>query len=213
MTEHPDQLLSAYLDLALTRDEGARLEAHLAGCARCRAHLDELATTSRLIAGLPVIAPSRSLVPRVGGAPAWLRSVRALGSVATGAFLFLFLASAVLNSGSGLGGGTTAAERAASQGKFSVAASLAAQSPGSAAAAPAPTSKGLAQGAPSPSVAPSGTLSRGDGQGQSVSPERARSAVDTVERPQVGPSPGAFLAVALLCALIALLAHRRLRVA
>ena len=216
MTEHPDQLLSAYLDRGLEPRERARVQVHLAECARCRAHLDELAATARLIASLPVLAPSRSLVPRFGGAPVWLRPVRALGSVASGAFLFLFLASAVLNSGSGLGGGTTAAERAASQGKFSVAASLAAQTPqppGALAVPAAPTAKSVAQGAGSAASSP-GASSDGQpriDQSQSASSDRARAAAEGVERPPVGPPPPVLLGVALLCALIALIAHRRLR--
>ena len=125
MTEHPDALLSAYLDGALAPDERARVRAHLDGCPVCAKHLAELAGVARLVSALPPLTPSRSLVPRSARGPVWLVPVRGLGAVLSGAFVFLFIASAVLNSGSGLGGGTTQAERDAERGRITLSATQA----------------------------------------------------------------------------------------
>src|SRR5436190_12619641 len=121
MTEHPELQLSAYLDEALSPTERAAVAAHLDGCPSCRARLADLRATSRLIAALPALAPTRSLVPRLQRAPVWLRPVRLLGAMGSGLFVFLFLASAVINSGSSLGGGETTAEQLAAKGQFGAA--------------------------------------------------------------------------------------------
>ena len=118
MTEHPETLLSAYLDDALAPAERTSVAAHLDGCARCRGRLAELRATSRLLATLPELAPTRSLRPRVQQGWLWLRPVRLLGSIGSGAFLFLFLASYVINSGSSLGGGTTGVRDAGREGQI-----------------------------------------------------------------------------------------------
>ncbi|MBI2982621.1 MAG: zf-HC2 domain-containing protein [Chloroflexi bacterium] len=105
---HVDTDLSAYLDGELAPADRTRVEAHLDGCDRCRARLGELRATASLIAALPEARPSRSLVPRVVERFNWLRPLRSFSTFATGAFLFVFLVTAVGRSGSGLGGGTTA---------------------------------------------------------------------------------------------------------
>lgn len=210
MTEHPDLLLSAHLDGALGPEDEARVRAHLVTCPRCVEHVAELAATARLIAALPPLSPTRSLVPHLGPAFVWLRPVRALGSVGAGLFLFLFLASAVLNTGAGLGGGESAAERAAEQGKFGAAASLAAQSPRSdqgravqpASPAPAPQVPFAARSAaPSPAKDLAAT----------AAPTAVGLASPSSARPPVGPPPLTFLGLAVLSAIVAYLAHRRLR--
>ena len=123
MTEHPELLLSAYLDDALSQGEHELVRAHLDGCARCQRQLRELQATSRLVGGLPQLAPRRSLVPLLERAPVWLRPVRLLGAMGSGLFVFLFIASAVLNSGGTLGGGATTAEQLAEKGQFGAAVS------------------------------------------------------------------------------------------
>jgi anti-sigma factor RsiW len=223
MTEHPELDLSAYVDDALAPAERAAVQAHVDGCARCSAHVAELRATSRLIAALPVLAPRRSLVPRLDRAPVWLRPVRLLGTIGTGAFAFLFLASFVLNTGSSLGGGTTTAERLASKGQFGAAvnalASEAAEKRlGSTAApafapaaggAPVPAASGTAQDAARSVAAPvPSAAARLDAASPSAA---AFSAVDAYPRAQVGPPPQLFLGLALVCALAAFVAHRRLR--
>ncbi|MDE3192623.1 MAG: zf-HC2 domain-containing protein, partial [Chloroflexota bacterium] len=102
---HVDSDLSAYLDGELAPAERAPVDAHLASCARCRQRLGELRATAALIAALPTPSPSHSLVPVVAQRWSWLRPVRALSAIATGAFLFAFLLTAVGRGGSGLGGG------------------------------------------------------------------------------------------------------------
>ncbi len=118
---HVDTNLSAYLDGELGPADRGRVEAHLGTCDRCRARLSELRATASLISALPAARPSRSLVPRVDrlgtsygvdaarqGGWNWLRPMRSFSAFASGAFLFVFLVTAVGRSGSGLGGGTTA---------------------------------------------------------------------------------------------------------
>lgn len=222
MTEHPELDLSAFVDGALPPAERAAIAVHLDGCARCRAQIADLEATSRLIGVLPQLAPRRSLVPRLDRAPVWLRPVRLLGAIGSGLFVFLFLASAVINSGSSLGGGTTTAERLAEKGQFgaavdALASDAAKRVEDAATAAPTPA------GAPAPVLAsqPSNfdTRSNSAGGSASASPAAFGPAQDTggvasytttYGHPQFGPPPQLFLALALLCALGAFIAHRRL---
>jgi anti-sigma factor RsiW len=94
---HPFGDLSAYLDGALSSEARASVQAHLDTCALCRTRLAELRGTARLIAALPMPVPSRRLVPRVS-IPVWLAPLRTISTFASGAAIFLFLASAVLSS-------------------------------------------------------------------------------------------------------------------
>jgi len=217
MTEHPELHLSAYLDLALDPAERASVAAHLEGCARCRAQLADLRATSRLIGVLPSLTPGRSLVPRLDRAPAWLRPVRLLGAMGSGLFVFLFIASAVINSGSSLGGGTTTAERLAEKGQFGAAvnalASDSAKKVGDATAQPSAVPAAAAQ------ATQTGTV-RSDAAGSAAVPtqvSRADAASTAGTQPTLYDSvgrgnayPQIFLALGVLCALAAVLAHRRL---
>ncbi|MDQ2913398.1 MAG: zf-HC2 domain-containing protein [Chloroflexota bacterium] len=92
---HPFGDLSAYLDGALSSEARASVQAHLDTCALCRTRLVELRGTARLIAALPMPVPSRSLVPRVS-IPFWLAPLRTLSTFASGAAIFLFLATALV---------------------------------------------------------------------------------------------------------------------
>jgi anti-sigma factor RsiW len=60
--DHLDDTLSAYLDDELAPAARREVEAHLAGCAACRAELDEVAAARRAIRIMPVHARPRSLV-------------------------------------------------------------------------------------------------------------------------------------------------------
>jgi anti-sigma factor RsiW len=220
MTEHPELSLSAYLDDALPPDERAAVRAHVDGCARCRGQVDGLRATSRLIAALPVLVPTRSLVPRTARGPVWLRPVRLLGSIGTGTFLFLFLASYVLNSGSSLGGGTTTSERLAAKGNFGAAASaIAAENAQKATTTASQPAAGVpaTQATGTTSVADSAarnTSSSASPAAQLAAATGAATSLDRYDRGpgrDYGPPTGVFLALALLCAIAALVAHRRLR--
>ncbi len=214
MTEHPELLLSAYQDDALPSAERATVRAHLDGCDRCRGRLDDLRATSRLLAALPELAPTRSLRPRLQRGWLWLRPVRLLGSIGTGAFLFLFLASYVITSGSSLGGGSTASEQLAAKGQFGAAASaLAAENAQRAAAPPTPAAAAApAAASPASSTADSARTVAGAGPSATQFTVATGAAASVREdRPRFGPSPTVFLGLALLSAVAAFVAHRRLR--
>ena len=217
MTEHPELHLSAYLDDALGREEHERVRAHLATCERCRSQLADLRATSRLVGGLPQLAPRRSLVPRLERAPVWLRPIRLLGAMGSGLFVFLFLASAVLNNGASLGGGASTAEQLAEKGQFGAAVNALASDAAkgrtdSASAAPAAPQVPAAAGGAA-SQTPTSALTVGS------PPPVTRDAVSspaaapsTVEGSRTfGPPPQVFLLIAVLFALAAFVAHRRLR--
>ena len=93
---HPFGDLSAYLDDALSPEARTSVQAHLDTCALCRTRLAELRGTARLIAALPIPVPSRSLVPRIS-VPVWMAPLRTFATFATGAAIFLFLASSVVS--------------------------------------------------------------------------------------------------------------------
>jgi hypothetical protein len=61
MTEHPEDLLAEYVEDALGPEDRARVEAHLAGCHRCREEVS-LATQARsALAAVPEAAPPPGL--------------------------------------------------------------------------------------------------------------------------------------------------------
>jgi anti-sigma factor RsiW len=60
--EHLDDTLSAYLDDELAPAARREAETHLAGCAGCRAELDEVSAARRAIRILPVHSARRPLV-------------------------------------------------------------------------------------------------------------------------------------------------------
>lgn len=218
MTEHPDLDVSAYLDEALSPGERAAVAAHLDGCARCRGRLADLRATSRLIGALPAPEPRRSLVPRVGRAPVWLRPVRLLSAIGSGLFVFVFIASAVINSGSNLGGGTTTAERLAEKGQFGAAVN--------ALASDAAAQKAVTAASAAPALAPAPAVQSSPSLDTSRSTNASVPTSSPIARPQdtggiatytvtyngtFGPPPVVFLALAVLFAVAAILAHRRLR--
>lgn len=178
---HVDADLSAYLDGELAPAARTAVDAHLGACDRCRSRLRELRATAALLAALPAPRPARSLVPRVAERFSWLRPVRALSAVATGAFLFAFLVTAVGRSGTGLGGGD------ASTAIF-----------GGSAAAPAPAASAAALGTAAPALAPAPVPSVGFGAAAQPSPadkSASRSSGTAVPAPAAvegaAPSPAA----------------------
>jgi len=170
---HPFGDLSAYLDGALSSEARASVQAHLDTCALCRTRLAELRGTARLIAALPMRVPSRSLVPRVS-VPFWLAPLRTFSTFASGAAIFLFLASAVIAYFPRAQSAGTAAAPAVSRPAASGAGDTSLQPPSS-----------LNFNAPSPSAVPAVTTDQ-TGKGQSFAP------VDTgkeVGRRQDSPGP------------------------
>lgn len=102
---HVSSDLSAYIDQELAPAEQARVSAHLEGCGRCAERLADLRATATLMAALPALRPSRSLVPSLAPRWNWLRPMRSFSAVTSGAFLMVFLIASVAQSGSNLGGG------------------------------------------------------------------------------------------------------------
>lgn len=92
MAQHPEALLSAYVDAALSREERLTVEAHLRACEVCRADVEQLQGVRSLLASLPERAPRRSLVPRAA-VPGWFAPARWLSSVAAAVFALVFVVS------------------------------------------------------------------------------------------------------------------------
>lgn len=191
MMEHVRDDLSAYLDGALTPARREAVEGHLVGCAGCRAALGELRTTAKLISALPAPVPSRRLVPALAPARNWLRPLRSLSAVAAATFLFVFMASATLDTGFRMGGGAagTSASRATSAERGAPAAAFQTALP-----AAAPQATASVQAAPA------------------VKDQAAGGAgVETPAPPRIGPTPWLWLALTVVSALLAIVTHRRLR--
>lgn len=212
---HPREQLSAYLDGALGPADRAAVEAHLGGCPDCRARHAELRATSALLRALPDPVPSRRLMPRLAGPPAWLAPLRTLATMASGVSVFLFIASALAANLTSLAtpsalsapaaGGATSASSTAERADASPparAAAPAAPSPAaltdSAAKQQATASPGFALNAASPAPADARTSSTGLADAR----EGARSPAT---------NPWLWLALAVISGAAALALQRRLR--
>lgn len=204
MSEHLSADLSAYLDEELAPAERALVSAHLDGCRRCAGQLAELRATATLMAALPATRPSRSLVPSLAPKWNWLRPMRSLSAVTSGAFLMVFLVAAVAQSGSDLGGGPAT--------PFS-------RNTGPAAAQPAaaPTTadaRGVATaelkvattGSPVPAAAPAAPDA-------TAAPEAAEATRTDLGLDTAPPTPLIWLGLSLIAAIAAFAAHWRLRAA
>jgi Putative zinc-finger len=230
--EHPHAELSAYIDGALAPAAQAAVRGHLDTCALCRAHVSELRSTVALMQALPDPVPSRRLVPRlVVAPPAWLAPLRTLMTLASGAAVFLFIASSLvtnINFLASSGAATTANEASRDVAKQQVPAAAGAPATTS---APAPAaSPNPAFGAVSPTSSQAADAARGaatdDPQkrsdqataGPSGAPGSAAfnpqdTARLTNAEPQRSPlvNPLLWLALALISGAIAIALHRRLR--
>ncbi|HKY49953.1 MAG TPA: zf-HC2 domain-containing protein, partial [Candidatus Limnocylindria bacterium] len=233
---HPRADLSAYIDQALDPADRNVVDGHLVACTECRTHVAQLRATTALLRALPDPIPSRHLVPRLG-APAWMPPLRTLMTLASGAAVFLFIASSLVSNITFLAGApTTASSRdAAAEG---------------AARAPAPVAPGdtrlqAGSGAAAPAVSPAPTAQTAFSvAGPSASPSVADSArgvttddaakraeqstpappaaggvttasggVTSESQPRPSPllSPWLWLGVAILSGAFAIALHRRLR--
>jgi hypothetical protein len=239
--EHPHAELSAYIDGALAPAAQAAVRGHLDTCALCRAHVAELRATVALVHSLPDPVPSRRLVPRLSAAPAWLAPMRTLMTLASGAAVFLFIASSLVTNINFLAssGAATTANEASRDAIAKQQAPVAAGAP-AATNVPAPVvSPNAAFGAISPTASPAPAASqlldsakgtatddpqkRGDQAtaGPSGAPgAAAANAVNaqdnarlTNAEPQRSPlvNPLLWLTLALISGAIAIALHRRLR--
>jgi len=232
--------LSAYLDEELAPAERARVSTHLEACGRCAASLAELRATATLISALPSAQPSRSLVPALTPRWNWLRPMRSLSAVASGAFLMVFLVSAVAQSGSNLGGGPTspfggAATQAGPAAQPAAAPGAATAELAAATAAPMPASlppeRALAPAPGAPVATPTAATDaqrKQEDAAQSGAPGAFGAATGTANAaaaredlvrttqgygPQQPPSPLIWLMLAIAAAAFAGVAHWRLRTA
>ena len=237
MTDHLGADVSAYLDGALAPAERARVQSHLDACSPCRARLEELRATASLVAALPSPRPSRRLAPRFVERLNWLRPLRSLSLVASGAFLFLFMATAILETGSDLGGGPLAPFGPAAPARVPEAVSLppvkaapnVAPSPAPAAdiavrttaprppGAPAPTAGSTFQvrgASPQPFQPPAPVtpfnIGTADPRAFGLPGDEDRASRETA-RGGSGSDPLVWLALAIVAAVLAFVAHRRLR--
>lgn len=228
--QHPHAELSAYIDGALDPAAQAAVDGHLVTCALCRAHVAQLRATAAFVQALPDPVPSRRLVPRLG-APAWLAPLRTVMTLASGAAVFLFIASSVASNVTFLasGGATgSTAQEASRDTAVNVQAPRAADPTSTTSGAPAPAASPNAAFALSPTSSPlpgaaKGAASPGDTQrvdqttagpsgapGAAAVPQDAgRIASSEPQRPQL-LNPWLWLALALLCGAIAIALHRRL---
>ena len=228
---HPHADLSAYIDGALDAAAKAAVEGHLVTCALCRAHVAQLRATTALVQALPDPVPSRRLVPRLVTAPSWLAPLRTLMTLASGAAVFLFLASALVTNmapAASTGAATTARE---ASGDTAVKGQApAAQPAGAPTVTPAPApaaSPNPAFAAPTSSPAADNVV-RGpatvapDARGgtppaASAAPAAALNPQDaartTLSAPRPSPllNPWLWLALAIVCGVAAIALHRRLR--
>jgi hypothetical protein len=220
---HPFGDLSAYLDGALSTEDQTSVQAHLDTCALCRTRLAELRGTARLIAALPMPVPSRSLVPRVS-VPIWLAPLRTLTTFASGAAIFLFIATAILTSfpraASTSAGSAPAADAVSAPQRSGAALDSATGEPSkfqatapSPAPAPAASAERTLQGN-SPTPPDATQVGRQEAQG-SPSTDLAFDARTQSSRDQPGifalTSPWLWLALGLLFAALSFILSRRLR--
>ena len=220
--EHVRADLSAYLDGALAPGRRSEVAAHLDACAACRGSLAELRSTASLIAALPGAVPSRRLVPGLAPRMNWLRPLRSLSAVGAGMFLLVFMASATLDTGFRMGGGRAgtgpagqAQPASAPNAEFAGRPTAGSPAPG----APAPQATGIERS--SSALQASGTPKAvGAAADSAASPQPQRGlpgnfgeqgSAAAPEPLRIGPSPWFWLALAAFSALLAFVAHRRLR--
>ena len=236
--QHPHAELSAYIDKALDPAAQAAVDGHVVTCALCRAHVAQLRATSSFVRAIPDPVPSRRLVPRLAP-PAWLALLRTLMTIASGAAVFLFIASALVTNitllaGSGAATTALSGPEVARDAAGNAVASKGAQPASSPVPAPATSSQaGFALG---PTASASDTVRSPATADASASPDDAKVRADLAtagpsgapaaaaynpqdtERsvaaaPQRSPllNPWLWLGVAIVCAAAAIALQRRLR--
>jgi hypothetical protein len=238
--EHPHAELSAYIDGALAPAAQAAVRGHLDTCALCRAHVAELRATVALVHALPDPVPSRRLVPRLAAAPAWLAPLRTVMTLASGAAVFLFIASSLVTNINFLAssGAATSATSANEASRDAVAKQQAPAAAGAPATTPvpAPATSPFAAFAVSPAASPAPTASQVLDAARGTATDDPQKRADqatagptgapgaaavnpqdtgrvTSSEPQRPPllNPWLWLTLALISGAIAIALHRRLR--
>ncbi len=222
MTQHSHAELSAYIDGELDPAAQAAIDGHLVTCVLCRAHVAQLRATVAFMRALPDPVPSRRLTPRVA-VPAWLAPLRTLMTLASGAAVFLFIASALVSNITFLTSGTATTARAPEAARdAAVKGQVPAAQPASSATPATSPNAGFALGpsasSPAPSVAQrsDNTAARGSADASGapdVAPapqEAVRASSTEPQRSQV-LNPWLWLALAVISGGIAVALHRRLR--
>lgn len=93
---HPSELISAYLDGELGREELRRLLDHLAGCGRCSAELEEMQQVRSAVRSLPVLELPRGIVPEADPVVVPLRRQKGLWAGVAAAVVAAVIAIAAL---------------------------------------------------------------------------------------------------------------------
>jgi hypothetical protein len=232
--QHPHADLSAYIDGALDPTARAAVDGHLVTCALCRAHVAQLRATAAFVRALPDPVPSRRLTPRLATPPVWLAPLRTLMAFASGAAVFLFIASSLLVNLPRLAGSGAATTALESRDRVQMPAAQPASVP-SAPPVPSATPNAAFQAGPTAASStldaargPVGAATPNDAQKQkrveqttaepSPAPGAALSPQDAPARytnaaPQGSGllSPWLWLALAIVCGAIAIVLNRRLR--
>lgn len=229
--QHPHAELSAYIDGALAPAAQAAVQGHVDACAVCRAHVAELRATVGLLRALPDPVPSRRLVPRLAGAPAWLAPLRTLMTLASGTAVFLFIASSLVSNITFLASGSATAAREAARDTstaYQASGPTVSQPSGNSAGAPAPASSPNAALARNPTAPPlagageaGGSPAADDAQkrsdGSTAVPAPGAAVTENAGRPSLSEpqrspllSPWLWLTLAILCGVIAFALQRRL---
>ena len=216
--QHPHAELSAYIDGALAPAAQAAVQGHVDACALCRAHVAELRATVGLLRALPDPVPSRRLMPRLAGAPAWLAPLRTVMTLASGTAVFLFIASSLLSNITFLASGSATSAQEGGRDR-----TTAFQAP---AGAPAPAASPNAALARTPGASPVGAAGarttpddaakRNDQPTSAPAPDAAVAESTgrlASSEPQRSPfvNPWLWLTIAILCGAIAFALQRRLR--
>jgi hypothetical protein len=237
--QHPHAELSAYIDDALDPAAQAAVDGHLVTCALCRAHVAQLRATVAFVQALPDPVPSRRLMPRLAApAPAWLVPLRTLMTLASGAAVFLFIASAVISNitfltSSGATGATAQEAGRDTAAKAQAPAAAGSTSIPTVTPAPVPAGSPNVGFALSPSASPPPDALRAP-QGTVASDDAARRADQSTAVPPGAPgvafnpqdagrptsaelqraqllNPWLWLTLAIVCGAVAIALHRRLR--